>query len=95
MQQHSCTWEDNTEACLMSLVYRCPFHCCPSALLWALCCQAQQDRDGVLEAAAEAGVVRSITAWRRTLKGNRVQIRDAVLFNLETPTGNKVRAFGE
>ena len=54
--------------------------------------QAQQDRNGVLEAAAEAGVVRGVTAWRQTLKGNRVQIRDGTLFNLETPTGKRVGA---
>lgn len=53
--------------------------------------QAQEDRNAVLDAAAESGVVRDLTAWRQSTKGTRFQIRNAVLFNLETPTGNKVR----
>ena len=53
--------------------------------------QAQQDRNSILEAAAEYGVVRGIVAWRLSVKGTRFQIRNGVLFNLETPTGKKVR----
>jgi hypothetical protein len=44
----------------------------------------------VLEAAAENGVIRGYSAWRQSLKGTRFQIKDAILFNLETPTEKKV-----
>lgn len=53
--------------------------------------QAQEDRNQVLEAAAESGVIRNYTAWRQSLKGKRFQIKDATLFNLETPTEKKVQ----
>ncbi|KAK9905039.1 hypothetical protein WJX75_008391 [Coccomyxa subellipsoidea] len=51
---------------------------------------AQEDRNQVLEAAAENGVIRGYSAWRQSLKGARFQIKDAILFNLETPTEKKV-----
>ncbi|CAL8464536.1 g4071 [Coccomyxa elongata] len=52
--------------------------------------EAQTDRNQILEAAAESGVIRNYTAWRQSLKGKRFQIKDATLFNLETPTEKKV-----
>ena len=55
--------------------------------------QAQEDRNQILEAAAENGVIRNYTAWRQSLKGKRFQIKDATLFNLETPTEKKVPCF--
>ncbi|KAK9821324.1 hypothetical protein WJX81_003581 [Elliptochloris bilobata] len=51
---------------------------------------AQEERNGILEAAADKGYVSGITGWRRSLKGTRFQIRDGVLFNIEAPTGQKV-----
>lgn len=44
-----------------------------------------------LESAAEDGVIRKYSGWRQSLKGKRFQIKDCILFNLETPTGKKVR----
>ena len=55
--------------------------------------QAQDDRNQILEAAAENGVIRNYTAWRQSVKGKRFQIKDATLFNLETPTEKKVPCF--
>ncbi len=52
--------------------------------------QAQEDRNKVLESAAEHGVIRDYSALRQSLKGKRFQIRNCTLFNLETPTGKKV-----
>lgn len=37
------------------------------------CLQAQQERNGLLEDAAEKGHVSGITGWRRSLKGTRFQ----------------------
>lgn len=52
--------------------------------------QAQQERNQSLDAAAENGTAQINGAWRQTLKGNKFQIKDAVLFNLETPTEKRV-----
>ncbi len=56
-----------------------------------LAVQAQTDRNQILEAAAENGVIRNYSAWRQSLKGKRFQIKDTTLFNLETPTEKKVQ----
>jgi hypothetical protein len=52
--------------------------------------QAQQQRNKALDTAAENGKAQITGVWRQTLKGNRFQIKEAVLFNLETPTEKKV-----
>ncbi len=52
--------------------------------------KAQEDRNQILEAAAENEVIKNISAWRQSFKGTRFQIKDGILFNLETPTGKKV-----
>lgn len=39
------------------------------------CMQAQEERNGLLEDAAEKGHVSGITGWRRSLKGTRFQAR--------------------
>jgi hypothetical protein len=52
--------------------------------------QAQQERNKYLEAAAEEGTAKISGVWRQTLKGGKFQIKDAILFNLETPTEKKV-----
>ena len=39
------------------------------------CIQAQEERNGLLEDAAEKGHVSGITGWRRSLKGTRFQAR--------------------
>lgn len=48
----------------------------------------QTDRQKLLEEAAEKGAIQDYSAWRVSLKGRRFEIRDATLFNIQSPSGN-------
>ena len=50
----------------------------------------QEDRSTALAAALEKGFIDNYEGWRKSFKGNRVMIRDATLFNVEAPNGDRV-----
>ncbi len=62
--------------------------------LSSLCCcaasQVEADRKKLLKEAEEAGVRAGFSAWRKGLEGRRFCMHDAVLWNVESPTGERV-----
>ena len=52
--------------------------------------QDQADRGSLLEAALQKGFVDEVTDWRRSLKGTRFKLIDAVLFNVISPGSENV-----
>lgn len=56
-------------------------HCPPA--------QVQADRSQALAAALEKGYITGYSGWRRSFQGTRFLIKDAILFNVMSPTGRK------
>lgn len=52
--------------------------------------EAQEDRQKLLKDTEEKGCSTGFSVWRRSLKGNRFQMHDAELWNVEAPTGKRV-----
>ena len=52
--------------------------------------QEQADRGAILEAAQRKGFVDNVTGWRRSLKGSRFKLIDAILFNVISPGSEDV-----
>ncbi|GIL43019.1 hypothetical protein Vafri_826 [Volvox africanus] len=51
---------------------------------------AQKDRNGLLDKAAETGVVSGFEVWRVSKSGRRFKIKDGTLFNIMDREGNKL-----
>ncbi|EFJ51975.1 hypothetical protein VOLCADRAFT_87027 [Volvox carteri f. nagariensis] len=51
---------------------------------------AQKDRNGLLDRAAETGVVSGFEVWRVSKSGRRFKIKDGTLFNIIDREGNKL-----
>lgn len=51
--------------------------------------QVQADRSQALAAALEKGYITGYSGWRRSFQGTRFLIKDAILFNVMSPTGRK------
>ncbi|GLC38930.1 hypothetical protein PLESTB_000462500 [Pleodorina starrii] len=51
---------------------------------------AQQDRNGLLDRAAETGVVEGFEVWRVSKSGRRFKIKDGTLFNIMDRQGTKL-----
>ena len=52
--------------------------------------QDHADRGSLVEAARQKGFVDGVTGWRRSLKGSRFKLIDAILFNVISPGSEDV-----